>query len=107
MRRVWQCRYLLLHFIECRHLLNHHNRQPPPHNPGAHVSSLAQYNDMYRKSIADPKVPARPAQQLRAAVASSNFAQAFWSELALQNFSFKFEGDATAFKHVLRYNFNM
>ena len=42
-----------------------------------------------------------------AAVASSNFAQAFWSELALQNFSFKFEGDATAFKHVLRYNFNM
>jgi hypothetical protein len=37
----------------------------------------------------------------------ANAWQAFWSELALREFSFKFEGDAQTFKHVMRYNFDM
>ena len=34
----------------------HCNRYPPPSLPHAHVSSLAQYHDLYQKSIVDPKV---------------------------------------------------
>jgi hypothetical protein len=37
----------------------------------------------------------------------ANAWQAFWSELALREFTFKFEGDAQTFKHVMRYNFDM
>ncbi len=38
---------------------------------------------------------------------SANVWQAFWSELALREFTFKFDGDAQTFKHVMRYNFDM
>jgi hypothetical protein len=44
---------------------------------------------------------------LHHAAASANCRQAFWSELALREFVFKFEGEAQTFKHVMRYNFNM
>jgi hypothetical protein len=71
----------------------------------AHASSIAQYRDLYHKSIADPKV-AFGSHVFYSAICS-RFRQAFWSELALREFTFKFEGDAQTFKHVLRYNFNM
>ena len=81
-------------------------RQPPPSNPGAHISSIAQYHDMYHKSIADPKATLSTSAICHREL-QANPIQAFWSELALRDFAFKFEGDAHTFKHVMRYNFNM
>ena len=96
-----------IHVMKYVCLLNAlHQAAPALQSGGAHQQHRAvprHVSQIHRR----PQGNALHISHLPSRKLQANPIQAFWSELALRDFAFKFEGDAHTFKHVMRYNFNM